>query len=144
MPSPFRTALLVESLGNILGGLGLLFTPSLQLSFILRSSSSITPLSTSLAQMLGCVTLALAVPLLVAYPDTPNGVANRWGAYATLGLGEALLVPTLIGWWAKGGGPFSDVFLLGGAGVLGVIFGGRMFVLGVRPDMMAAEKGKGA
>ncbi|PSK33487.1 hypothetical protein B9Z65_7374 [Elsinoe australis] len=139
MPSLIQSALLLEFLGNLTGGLGFLLAPRLSLSFFVRDSTLITPLSLSLLQMLGGITIALAVPLVVAYPDTPSGVTHRRSAYLTLGAGEAMIVPLMLAWRGSEGCPFSDGFVFGGAGVLAGICAFRAYVLGFKPELMQAK-----
>ncbi|KAF2227190.1 hypothetical protein BDZ85DRAFT_191 [Elsinoe ampelina] len=142
MPSLVQNALLLESLGNILGGLSFLLTPRLTLSLLVRDPSALNPLSLTLWQMLGGITLALTVPLLAAYSDTPTGEAQRRSAYVTLGMGEGVIVPLLLAGWVKGSSPFGEGMVFGGSAVLAGAAAWRVWCLVVRPEVMAVDGGR--
>ncbi|KAF4549896.1 Hypothetical protein D9617_19g102010 [Elsinoe fawcettii] len=142
MPTLIQSALAIESLGNIAGGIGFLLFPRFNLSLLIRDTSLINPLALTLMQMLGGITLALTVPLLAAYPDTPAGVAHRRSAYVTLGVGEGVIVPLLLMGWLRGESPFHAGMVVGGSAVLGGIAGWRAWCLFARPGVLVATQGE--
>jgi len=139
--SVFRNLLLLESVANVIGGVGMLFSPSTSLSFMAKSPALETSgVALNLIQFCGGLSFALAAPLLLGYPNTATGVASRYAGYVTLGAGEVFLVG-IMGWqYVSGQSGFSDNFLLGGMAVLGGVLGLRAYTIAIRPDWMGYIK----
>jgi len=85
--------------------------------------------------------LALTTPLVLAYPNTVAGIANRSTCYWTLGAGEAALVPIMLWQYLSGESAFSDGALIGAIGILGGTLAARMFLLGMKPAWVGIVKG---
>ncbi|KAK5000350.1 hypothetical protein LTR66_000768 [Elasticomyces elasticus] len=137
----FRAALLFEACANLFGATIFTLAPRYTLSLLATSSVQITPLAVTLSQWLGGLTLALATPLVLAYPNTPEGIASRPTVYWTLGAGE-LCVVAIMGWqYMSNTSGMTARALAMSMGVLGGTLLGRLWVLIARPDLMGRVEG---
>lgn len=149
--SLFRSALLIESSFNIVGGLTMLLYPTQVLSsmtyapptFSTTPAATITPLSAQLVQWLGGLVLALTTPLLLSCPNTAAGVASRYTTYWTLGMGEVCLLGVMAMQWVQGSSVFTGRVLAGSAGVLGVTLAWRVYAIILRPELAGRVEGAG-
>ena len=144
--SVFKKALLFEGCANLVGGSGMILAPTTFLRFLLPTTVLVTPLAVQLTQWLGGIVLALNTPLLLAYPDTKEGIASRPTAYWTLAAGEVALLgvmglqmlkPSAVG--------AQNVLTERAMGatwlVLGSTLAWRLYVLLVKPEMMGSAAG---
>ena len=85
--------------------------------------------------MIGGLTSAL----LAGYTNTRNGIESRRPTYLMLGIGEAMLIPLLVGEMVKDGGEGAAVSRkVAGASVAMLLppLLWRIYVLVVRPDLL--------
>lgn len=127
----FRSALLIEAGFNTFGGISMIAFPYSVLALMVPSTSAISPLSTTLLQLMGAFVLLLTTPLLAAYPNTVNGIASRPAAYWTLGSGEVFIIGVLAYQWTTAGSSsgLSDKTVFGVVGLLGGTLAARGYAL---------------
>lgn len=139
--SPLRTALFLESLLNILIGALLALAPTPTLSLLISPKTPTTPLTALLIQLLGVTSIALAVPLALAYPDTRQGRTLRVPAYVLLGTMEvgwiAVLVGSVVGEGEETGLSVRGVWV--GVGWLAGLLAWRVYVVLLRPEWVGAS-----
>lgn len=136
--STVRTAFLLEAIANLLS-FPLITHPALVLRLLLAHTSQINPASILFAKLFGGVVVGFLTPaLLYGYRNTKRGIESRTVTYVALGLGEVMLIPLLL---LEASKPTSQAALtsraaIGATGLLLPPLLWRIYVLGVRPDMM--------
>jgi hypothetical protein len=127
----FRSALLIEAGFNTFGGLSMITFPYQCLSFMVPSTSAISPLSVTLMQIMGAFVLLLTTPLVAAYPNTVNGIASRPAAYSTLASGEVFILGVMAYQWGTAGtkSGFSNATFLAVGAVLGSTLAARAWAM---------------
>lgn len=133
--SPIRYAFLLEGLGNLFGGALMAVYPRFCLRYFL-ATPAIAPQSTvALTQWLGGIVIGLAVPLFLAYPNTPTAAASREVVYGTLAAGEMALLPIMA--YHAGLGSSSGLntqALMASVATLLPLCVGRLYVMFVKPN----------
>lgn len=133
--NPIRYAFLLEGLGNLFGGTLMTVYPRLCLRYFLETPA-ISPRSTvALTQWLGGLIIGLAVPLFLAYPNTPTAAASREVVYGTLAAGEMALVSIMAYHTGLGktSGLNTQALMAAIATLLPLCFG-RLYVMFVKPN----------
>jgi len=134
-----RKAFLIEGLLNF-ASFPLITHPRFCLSLLLNNPSQVNASSAFFAKFFGGLVVgALGPALLYGYQNTRQGIESRKTVYVSLGLGECVMIPLLLGEAMKGGG--SDAALsvraaLGAIMLLAPPLLWRIYVLFVRPEMM--------
>jgi hypothetical protein len=140
MSKPHTTllrAFQIEAIFNILS-FPFLTHPRFILSHILLSPSQINPALILFTRLFGGLIAGVLGPLLLfSAHSSPEG---RKTAYWSLGLGEGLLIPLLIGEALKGGDASKGAALsvkvaLGSVGCLAPPLAWRIYTLFARPEM---------
>ncbi|KAF2875169.1 hypothetical protein BDV95DRAFT_564454 [Massariosphaeria phaeospora] len=131
-----RYAFALESTLNLLGGITMLTYPSAMLSLLVSHPTLITNAAVSLTQWLGALSCGLAVPLLLALPESPQAPAQRKLTYSTLLAGEGFLIPVMLlqAAGARDATGLTRKALVGALQVLVPPAVGRLYVLVRRPE----------
>lgn len=141
-----RLALVVESALNIFFSLYILLYPSHALYHLSYSPRYVNPLSSSLLHILAIMVWTITVPLLLAIPNTRQGIESRVPAYLTLGTSEVFLLG-MLGWlgFVKGEGEtgVSDRAVAILASNITGALAWRVFVLWVKPEWVGRYKDEG-
>ena len=146
--STIRKAFLLEATANLFT-IPLVTNTSWVLSLLLLRPQDINPSSIFFARLFGCIVIGgLTSALLAGYTNTRNGIESRRPTYLMLGLGEALLIPLLVGEMVKDGGVDAAVSKKVAGGSIGMLLPPllwRVYVLAVRPDLLGryTEERKG-
>lgn len=138
MPSIIQSALIFEALVTFPPGALLVVAPNWTLSKLLPTTTILAGIpssTTSLAQMVGSLIIALTVPLAMSIPDRPQIAETRRTAYWLLGAGEALLIPLLL--VKEGSSGFEDGILKTGAVQMAPFLIWRAIVLLGKPEWLA-------
>jgi len=130
----FRNALLLEAGANVIGGIGMIAFPASFLGSMIKSSAQVTALSTTLFQWSGGLAIALAAPLLLGYPNTAFGIANRYSAYITLGAGEACVLAIIAGQMMSEDRALTDTALLSVVALFAPILSLRVWCMAFKPE----------
>ncbi|KAF2800860.1 hypothetical protein K505DRAFT_227735 [Melanomma pulvis-pyrius CBS 109.77] len=86
-----RYALGIESVLNLIFGALLFLYPTSVLEFLVSDHSLITPLSTSIVQIIAALIFALSIPMAFAVPNTRRGIEMRAPMYYYMGGAEVFL-----------------------------------------------------
>jgi hypothetical protein len=142
-PHPIiQKAFLIESLFNFLS-FPLITNTSLVLSYILKNPSQINPSTILFTRLFGGLIVGVLTPLLIFGLRTPE---TRKIVYISLGLGEGLLIPLLLGEAFKDGGvtglgkALTKGVALGAVGMLAPPCLWRVYCLGLRPELFRDVK----
>lgn len=128
-----RNALLTEIGMNFIGAAGFILLPRWCLSLVLLPAATPpSPLSISLFQWLGALTLTLNVPL--AHALIEGSPQARRQAYLTLGAGEVSLLAVMVAQRAANAAIFNSTAVTGTVFALGSALGWRAYCLLMRPD----------
>jgi hypothetical protein len=141
MPSIIQTALIFETFVNLPPAAMLILAPNWTLRKILPTTTAITGVpasSTTLAQIVGSLIVALTVPVAMSIQDRPNVAEARRITYWLLGAGEAFLIPLLL--LNEGSGGFRDGVLKTGATQMVPFLIWRAIVLLAKPNWFAERK----
>ncbi|KAF2654370.1 hypothetical protein K491DRAFT_693899 [Lophiostoma macrostomum CBS 122681] len=140
-------ALAIESTLNLIFATYILLLPTSFLSFLTPSTSTpITPLSTTLAQLFALMIYTLTIPMLLAIPNTRRGIELRAPVYTYLGLSEVMLIGLFV---YLGLGVGAEASGISGKAVVAVVGNlvppclFRWYVLGVRPEWMGRYRDVG-
>lgn len=92
-----RIALVIEAALNFLAATVMFLSPSTVLGYLATSSSPtlVTPLSSTVIQIIAGIFMSIAVPLLLAVPNTRQGIELRGPVYIFLFATEVCLVSGL-------------------------------------------------
>jgi hypothetical protein len=143
-----RRAFLLEAALNLFT-IPLITNTRLILSYILLHPSDINPSSVLFARLFGGLIVGgLTSALLVGATNTRNGIESRRPTYLLLGLGESCLLPILAIEASKRGSADAALSVGMAVGVIGMLappLVWRLYVLGVRPDLLGkyTEEGEG-
>ncbi|QDS74567.1 hypothetical protein FKW77_008035 [Venturia effusa] len=138
MPSIIQYALAFEALATAPPGALLAIAPNWVLSKLLPTTTILAGIpasTTSLAQIVGALTVTLTVPLALSIPDRPHVAEVRRMAYWLLGAGEVLLIPLLL--TKEGSSGFEDGILRTGASQMAPFLIWRAIVLFGKPEWLA-------
>lgn len=138
MPSIIQFALIFEALVTFPPGAMLVVAPNWTLSKLLPTTTILAGIpasTTSLAQTVGSLLVALTVPLALSISDRPHVAETRRMAYWLLGAGEALLIPLLLA--KEGSSGFEDGILKTGAVQMAPFLVWRVIVLLGKPEWLA-------
>jgi hypothetical protein len=141
MPSIIQAALILEIFVNLPPAALLILAPSWTLSKLLPTTTVLAGVSastTTLAQMIGSLIIALTVPVAMSIQDRPNVAEARRITYWLLGAGEAFLIPLLF--WKEGSSGFQDGILRTGAIQMAPFLVWRAVVLLVRPEWLVGGR----
>lgn len=156
--SPIQLALALEAGANIFGATLMLLYPCPILAslssppFCSASNPNPTAVSATSIQLLrwlAALVYGLTPQLLLALPNQKGARDKRWTVYVTLGAGEGALMVVML-WQAvmrkegegEGEGGLTRRALLGCLGGLMPFMVWRIWVLGVRPGMLAENGAK--
>jgi hypothetical protein len=143
-----RRAFLLEAALNLFT-IPLITNTRFILSYILLHPSDINPSSILFARLFGGLIVGgLTSALLVGATNTRNGIESRRPTYLLLGLGESCLLPILAIEASKRGSADAALSVGMAVGVIGMLappLVWRLYVLGVRPDLLGkyTEEGEG-
>lgn len=92
--TPIRIAFVAEAILNVLAAIFMFLSPSTVLGYLATSSSPtlVTPLSATVIQIIAGIFMSIAVPLLLAVPNTRQGIESRGLVYIFLAATEVCLV----------------------------------------------------
>lgn len=142
MPSIIQTALIFETFVNLPPAAMLILAPKWTLRKTLPITTAIIGVpasSTTLAQIVGSLIIALTVPIAMSIQDRPNVAEARRITYWLLGAGEAFLIPLLL--LNEGSSGFRDGILKTGAIQMLPFLIWRTIVLLAKPKWFAERKG---
>ncbi|KAL8661215.1 MAG: hypothetical protein Q9202_005817 [Teloschistes flavicans] len=152
--SPIQIALALEAGLNIFGATIMLLFPRPMLAFLSSPPSrtasnpnpnTVSPTAIQLLRWLAALVYGLTPQLLLALPSSRSARDKRWLAYVTLGAGEGVLIVMML-WQAllreSGDGALTRRALLGCVVGLTPFMVWRVYVLGVRPGMLAESGAK--
>ncbi|WWD19430.1 hypothetical protein CI109_103890 [Kwoniella shandongensis] len=136
-------AFLIEAVLNV-ASFPLITHPRFVLSLLLLQPHHINPSTVLFARLFGGLVVGVLTPLLLAgVPNTRNAIESRRITYLSLGLGECLLIPLLIGEALKGGkgtAALSPRASIGAIMCLAPPLIWRLYVLLARPDLLGRYK----
>ncbi|KAL8795611.1 MAG: hypothetical protein Q9195_001849 [Heterodermia aff. obscurata] len=146
--SDIQIAIALEAGANVLSATAMLLFPHYIFNLLTSTSSSTEsilnptsapPAGIQLLQWLAAITYGLTPPLLVAFPAHRDARDRRWTAYITLGAVDTAQISTML-WqalmWESDDGGVTRRALLGSTCVLIPFLAWRVWVLGLRPEML--------
>ncbi|OCF31443.1 hypothetical protein I317_07699 [Kwoniella heveanensis CBS 569] len=136
---PVRQAFLIEAILNLLS-FPLITHPRFVLSLILNRPTDINPSLVLFTRLFGGIVVGGLTPgLLYGYRNTRQAIETRKQVYISLGLGEVLLIPVLIGELLKGGQGDAALSMRGAAGAIMCLappLAWRIYVLVFKPQLL--------
>ena len=150
-----QLALALEAGANVLSATCMLLYPHYILNLLtatpsdiasLLNTTSTPPSAICFLQWLAVLTYGLTPQLLFAFPEHGGARDKRLTAYITLGSIDAVLIPVIL-WqalmWESEDGGLTRGALLGCAGGLMPFLVWRIWVLGLRPEILGKSSGSG-
>ncbi|WVF72552.1 hypothetical protein IAT40_007369 [Kwoniella sp. CBS 6097] len=135
---PIRQAFLIEAILNLCS-FPLITHPRFVLSLLLNRPSDINPSLVLFVRLFGGLVVGGLTPgLLYGYQNTRQAINTRKQVYISLGLGEILLIPILIGELLKGGRYGAALSVKGSIGAIMCLappLVWRIYVLFFRPQL---------
>lgn len=128
-----RNLLLGEATLSAVGGLGLIFAPSIFSTALAASPSSISPLSEHFLQWYGVCNLGFSVLCVLGYPNTTSGIVARRVAYTSVGAVESMLIPVLL--WQASRGVLDRTAVYSMVGGLVGLLSMRVYTTVIRPEL---------
>ncbi|WVQ98400.1 hypothetical protein IAU59_005523 [Kwoniella sp. CBS 9459] len=134
-----RQAFLIEAILNLCS-FPMITHPRFVLSLLLNRPADISPSLVLFVRLFGGIVIGGLTPgLLYGYQNTRQAIDSRKQVYISLGLGEGILIPILIGELLKGGKQDAALSVKGALGAIMCLappLAWRIYVLLFKPHLL--------